>query len=139
MSYLPKEVREWQEEWKKTYAREKPREDASTNEGLKALLTINGGGIISMLGFMQALVGKSENVLSGFKYYGCTAMLFFGIGLGCAAMIPVFRVLDVNNTLWGKQGHPWWEYALYVTWGISIVAFVVGATFVGQGIQKALN
>jgi hypothetical protein len=118
--------------------RELPREDASTSEGVKALLAINGGGIVSMLGFMQALINKNGS-LASFKFYGCTAMLFFGIGVVLAALVPALRVLDVNNTLVAKNKHYRWEYALYIMWALSVLCFIVAITFVGVGVQNAVN
>lgn len=117
--------------------KEIPREDASTSEGVKALLAINGGGIVAMLGFMQALI-KQDTAIRAFRDDGCTAMLFFAVGVVLAAIIPALRVIDINNTLLSERKHPYWEWALYASWVLSVTSFIVATCFVAHGIRAAI-
>lgn len=110
------------------------REDASTSEGIKALLAINGGGIVAMLGFMQALLMKC--VFAEFAWYGKNALLCFATGIVFAALVPALRVADLNNTMGGKGLHRHWEYCLYVSWFVSLGLFVAGAAWAGFGVDN---
>ena len=124
-------------------SKEYARADAHTLEGLKALLTLHGGGCIAMLGFMQALLSKDKaHVFATFKFYGSNALLFFAIGLVIASLIPAARVLDINNTIgtyFNEKGHLWWDRTVYAFWALSWIAFVTALCFVGFGIQNALE
>jgi hypothetical protein len=119
------------------------RADAHTTEGLKALLTLHGGGCVALLGFMQALLGKDKAaIFSAFKYYGENALLFFSAGLAIAVLVPAARTLDAHHSIaniLGAKGHNWWIRASYLLWGMSWLAFVVGLVFVGLGIDGAMN
>ena len=117
--------------------RQIPREDAQVTEGLKALLAINGGGIVSMLGFMQALLSKA-NAFTTFKYYGTNALLFFVLGIISAALVPAFRAIYINSLLF-KWKYDWhWEICSYAFWLLSLIFFVAGVVFVGFGVQNGL-
>jgi len=118
------------------------RADSHTTEGLKALITLHGGGCVAMLGFMQALLTKDKtSIFTAYKYYGENALLFFAIGLVIAALMPAARVLDAHHSianLLGASGHHWWARASYALWGLSWVAFIIGLAFVGRGIDLAV-
>jgi hypothetical protein len=118
------------------------RADSHTTEGLKALLTLHGGGCVAMLGFMQALLTKEKTaIFTAYKYYGENALLFFAIGLVIAALMPAARVLDAHHSianLLGAKGHHLWARASYVLWGLSWLAFIIGLFYVGRGIDLAL-
>lgn len=114
-----------------------PREDAQITEGIKALLAINGGGIVSMLGFMQALISKGE-AFKTFKYYGSNALLFFVLGLIATALVPALRVIYINSLLFDWTHERLWEASSYAMWGISFLLFIVGVVFVGLGVQNGL-
>lgn len=135
--FRPRELREYEEQLAKIRDKESPREDASTSEGIKALITLHGGGCVSMLGFMQALINKGSS-LGEFKFFGANALLFFAIGLVLTALIPAMRVLDVRNTMYASNKHLWWDHALVTCWVLSWVSFIVGLSFVGCGIQVAI-
>jgi len=57
------------------------------NEAYKGLLVVNGGGIVALLGFLQAIWDKSPG-LAKFTLHG---IAFLAIGLALALMIPFFR------------------------------------------------
>jgi hypothetical protein len=118
-------------------ARQIPREDSNITEGIKALLAINGGGIVSMLGFMQALISKPA-AFAGFKYFGANALLSFCVGIVAAAAVPVLRAIYVNALIFKSIHDEKWEKASYAMWGFSLLCFMIGATCVGLGIDRGL-
>lgn len=118
-------------------ARQIPREDANTAEGIKALLAINGGGVVAMLGFMQALIKEPDSFV-GFKYFGANALLSFCIGIVAAALVPVLRVIYVNALIYHSPHDGKWEKASFGMWGFSLLCFIVGAICVGLGIDRGL-
>lgn len=118
-------------------ARQIPREDAHTVEGIKALLAIHGGGIVAMLGFMQALI-KEPASFAGFKYFGANALLAFCVGIVAATLVPVFRVIYINALIFGWKHDAAWEKGAFCMWGISLICFVLGAISVGLGVDRGL-
>jgi hypothetical protein len=49
-------------------------------EGAKAMLLLNSGGIVAMLGFLQALAGKQEaSLVTLFKPWGIAALLGYAL------------------------------------------------------------
>lgn len=116
------------------------KEEANTSEGVKALLAINGGGIVAMLGFMQALILK-PSVFALFKFYGANAMLAFCAGVLFAALTPAVRVIFIKKLIAFQTEdirHPGkWEMAVYLSWGLSLCLFLGGAFCASLGIQHA--
>ena len=126
---------------KEFYARELPRADANASEGIKALLAINGGGAIAMLGFMQALVTKTS-VFTAFKYYGANALLCFALGIFAGALVPAIRFIYIHKLIdsTGDDDYPsGWERSAKVVWTLSLLLFGVGVACAGVGIDQALN
>lgn len=60
--------------------------DLLTNAG-KAIVTLNSGGLVAMLGFAQALAGKPQ--AAGFKWFAIGAMCLFLTG-ACTAALSFF-------------------------------------------------
>lgn len=116
------------------------KEEASTSEGIKALLAINGGGIVAMLGFMQALISKPAE-LSLFKYYGANALIMFVGGVLFAALTPALRVIFIKRVIRYQtediRNPSVWEWAAHCAWGVSLCLFVSGALCASLGIQQA--
>jgi hypothetical protein len=126
------DVRDWQ-------TRHGPREEANSSEGIKALLAINAGGAIAMLGFMQALVAKpTASVFAGFKYYGANALLCFALGVFVAALVPAARFIYFNRLLVASKSAEAWEKASFVLWALSLALFLLGISCAGRGIHIAL-
>lgn len=90
-------------ESKEFYARELPRADANASEGIKALLAINGGGAVAMLGFLQALVTKPI-IFAAFKYYGANALLSFSLGIFAGALVPAIRFVYIHRLIESTSG-----------------------------------
>lgn len=116
------------------------REESNTAEGVKALLAINGGGTVAMLGFMQALITKPAE-LALFKYYGANAMLMFCLGILFGALAPAARVIFIKKLIIYQTedvSYPInWERGPYLLWGASICLFIVGVVCASFGIQHA--
>ncbi|VVD63264.1 hypothetical protein PPN31114_00213 [Pandoraea pneumonica] len=60
--------------------------DALLIEASKACMLLNAGGVVAMLGFEQALLGKDAHLFAAFKWFGLGAGALFLIG----AMLTVF-------------------------------------------------
>jgi hypothetical protein len=117
-----------------------PREESNTAEGIKTLLAINGGGIVAMLGFMQALISKPAE-LALFKYYGANAMLTFCVGVLFAALAPAARVIFIRKLISYQSEdieYPRiWELAAYSCWATSLCLFLAGVVCASLGINHA--
>jgi hypothetical protein len=117
-----------------------PREESNTAEGIKSLLAINGGGIVAMLGFMQALVSKPVQ-FALFTSYGANAMLMFSIGVVFAALTPAARVIFIKRLIAHQTDDSDYprllEQAGYVCWGLSLSFFLVGVICASFGIRHA--
>lgn len=122
-------------------------EESTTSEGIKALLAINGGGAVAMLGFMQALLQKNTSpgaiqtstVFADFKYFGANALLFFCIGIATAALIPCAKLVQIALERRSFDYAIWAARLISLFWVISVLAFLVGAGVAGIGIDRALN
>lgn len=126
---------------KEFYARELPRADANASEGIKALLAINGGGAVAMLGFLQALVTKPI-IFTAFKHYGANALLCFALGIFSGALVPAIRFIYIHKLIesTGDDDYPaGWERSAKVVWMLSLGLFGVGVICAGLGIDRALN
>jgi hypothetical protein len=117
-----------------------PREESNTAEGIKSLLAINGGGIVAMLGFLQALITKPVQ-LALFTYYGANAMLMFSIGVLFAALTPAARVMFIKKLIARQTDAADFprrlERTAYVCWGLSLFFFLVGVICASLGIRHA--
>jgi hypothetical protein len=111
-----------------------PREDLNMTEGVKALLTIHGGGIIAMLGFMQALITK--DAFTQFKWNGQQALLFFALGLIAAALTPALRFIYVRALINDWKLEKIWDYAALLMWNLSLAFFVCAIFYVGTGLNN---
>lgn len=119
------------------YYKEVARADAHRLEGLKAVLALNGGGCVAMLGFMQALLTKGD-AFNSFKPSGLLALAFFAGGLVLSTLLHVTRLLDVENTIKALlrrgEGHDRWGYLTAAVWALSGAAFLAGLVAVGVGM-----
>ena len=121
------------------YYKEVARFDAHGLEGLKAFLSLNAGGCVAMLGFMQALILKGA-AFATFKPYGGLALCFFAAGVVFSALLPITRMLDSRNSIADLAnrgaGHDWWTHATNALWVLAGVAFLAGLSAVGVGIAR---
>ena len=121
------------------YYKEVARFDAHGLEALKAFLTLNAGGCVAMLGFMQALISKG-GAFTIFKPYGSTALVCFAAGIIFAALLPIVRMLDSHNSidviLNRAPGHDRWGHVTSALWCLAGAGFIAGLIAVGFGISN---
>lgn len=118
--------------------RQVAREDAHTSEGIKSLLAINGGGAISMLGFMQAILLKGA-IFQDFKQYGLLALGLFAVGILFAALVPAIKVVYINKLIVATAKAERWEKISFGAWALSLAFFCCGAASVAFGISIAIH
>lgn len=125
--------------------KEEARIDASTSEGLKLLLALNGGACLAILGFFQALMspGKSA-VLAAFASPGVAAMCCFAVSLVLAAALPVIRTLHLRSNLHNAlknnlMGDTGWTPVAFAVWWTALACLAAGLGFVGYGLMVAAN
>jgi hypothetical protein len=71
--------------------------------GLKSFGVLNGAGVVAMLGFIQALIGRGE--FAAFKYYGLVSLGLFMFGAFCSAVIffTLRLILNTKNATKGDR------------------------------------
>jgi len=108
----------------------------TSKEMVKALILLNSGAMVAMLGFTQALV-KSTG-WTCYKQYALFAMCLFLVGAACGPLSFFFRVEASRRAFNGdsKIG-AFMLQAMFFCSGASLVALVGGAVIAGVGVYQA--
>lgn len=104
---------------------------------LHALLIINGGAVVALLGVLSNLAGKAEGAL--LAKYLALPLIEFGVGVLCGALGFAFRYLsqacytesDDNN----DKYHAWGDQFRY----LAILSAVAGYVLFGFAIANAYH
>lgn len=106
---------------------------AVINAGIRGLAVLNSAGVVAMLGFFQAIVGKT--VLPVFKPYGVTALNAFLIGLITATLlfIPYGTYIQERNRKYKRLV----LYFCFTLGALSVGCVIFGAAMIVWGIDKA--
>lgn len=107
------------------------RLDDYVTQGVKGATLLNGGGVVAMLGFAQALIGKG--VLTLFKSYILWAGAFFLLGAIAAALVFIVRYLEEGFLSVDHPGAGKWSLAVFFVIVASLCFFLVGSVVVGVG------
>jgi hypothetical protein len=102
---------------------------------LHALLIINGGAVVALLGVMSNLAGKSEGAL--LAKYLALPLLQFGIGVLAGASGFAFRYLSqaCYSESDGDGAQPWGDRFKYV----AILSGIAGYVLFGFGVVNAYH
>jgi hypothetical protein len=100
-----------------------------TNEGVKALLAINGTGAASMLTLLQFILQQG----TGPRGAAIAALVCFAIGMVVAAGINFFRVESSLAHAGRTQYRRFWFWFHRALAMISAIAFFVGAVIIAVG------
>ena len=110
--------------------------DELAKEGVRALLIMNGGGLLALLAFLQTIWGKLESaalipsVLNGMSWLIGGLLL---VGLSSFFRFHSSYALSANQKIWWK-----WQRAYMGCWYVSLVCFIIGTgTVVYGGWQHA--
>ena len=115
----------------KLSARENRMEMA--NDGVKALLAINGAGAGAMLTLLQFTL--QQNV--GPKDSAITALLLFAVGMFLAALINFIRVESSLAFAGQKKSRRRWFWCHRALAIVSALLFLIGAIVVACGYRSA--
>lgn len=99
-------------------------------QGGKGLSILNGGAVVAMLAFVQALMEKQA--YGAFKPFALAALSCFLIGAFLAAVAFFFHHTYVNHAFNDSGRQKLWRR---VVWGILIVS--ASCAFVGGGVVTA--
>lgn len=108
------------------------RHQAMLISAFKSFGVLNGAGVVAMLGFIQALVGKSEFAV--FKPYGLISLVLFMVGAFCSAAIFFTLTLILNTDNSTKSDRIVTTLALTML----VLCALGGAGYCAWGIFKAL-
>lgn len=99
---------------------------------VKGFAVLNGAGVLSMLGFIQALVGKGS--FDAFKPYAVVALILFMVGALAATMLylPLSAYLNLKAEKEESQA------SVKQFLGATMVCVVLGAAVCALGIAVAL-
>jgi hypothetical protein len=106
--------------------------------GAKGLAFLNGGAVVAMLAFIQALVGRP--VYSCFKSYALSALSCFLLGAFSSAIVFFFHYKAIRNAYTNTNPNNWGTLHK-VVWGILILSTacaLTGGVFVAIGIYVAV-
>jgi hypothetical protein len=105
----------------------------SMRSAVRSLATLNSGGVVVMLGFMQAVLGKDVAVV--FRPYGLGALICFAVGAIAASLtfLPLAQYFKPTTSQEDSSGNEvgWLLSAATVTaiLGFIILIFGVRAAF----------
>lgn len=105
-------------------------------QGSKGLTVLNGGAVIAMLAFVQAIVDKS--VYQCFKPYAVSAISCFLVGAFLPAIAFFFHHTYINHAFQHTSEQMKWRGFV---WGLLIVSSIlalVGGALVAVGIWVAV-
>lgn len=107
-------------------------------QGAKGLAFLNGGAVVAMLAFVQALVDKP--VYFCFKSYALGALSFFLLGAFSSAIVFFFHYkairdayINANPKGWNTLHKVVWEILIFST-----VCALIGGGLVAVGIYVAV-
>ena len=98
-------------------------------QGAKGLAFLNGGAVVAMLAFIQALVDKP--VYYCFKSYALSALSFFLVGAFSSAIVFFFHYKAIRDAYINANPNGW-ETLHKIVWGILI--FSTACAFIGGGL-----
>lgn len=98
-------------------------------QGAKGLALLNGGAVVAMLAFIQALVDKP--VYCGFKSYALGALSCFLLGAFSSAIVFFFHYKAIRDAYINANSKGW-ETLHKVVWGVLI--FSTACAFIGGGL-----
>jgi len=105
-------------------------------QGAKGLALLNGGAVVAMLAFVQALVDKPA--YRGFKPYALGALSCFLLGAFFSAVAFFFHHTYINHAYQDSGRQQTWQK---VVWGILIASAAcafIGGCLVATGISVAV-
>ena len=102
------------------------------NEGVKALLTINGAGAASMLTLLQFILQQS----TGPKKAAIVALVFFAVGMLVVALINFVRVQSSLANAGRTSNRRFWFWLHRIMTIMSALAFFVGAVIIAAGYAR---
>lgn len=113
------------------------RAETSLNEVIKALIALNSGGVIAVLGFLQAVIGKQIN-LAAFKLYALNSISIYGIGIIVGAVAFLLRYQHMAHAANRSTHAKGWAYASFIAIGASLFAFLGAGAVLIEGLAKYL-
>lgn len=116
--------------------RAKERIGELMTECVKAIAVLNGGGVIAVLGFTQALVGKTQ--FHDFKPYALSAACLFLFGAVAAAFSFVLRWQEEVQIYNRAPDVASWTWSALIAIAAAFLAFIGGALAVCLGIADRL-
>jgi hypothetical protein len=111
------------------------RRSATADQLVRALLVINGGGAIALLGFLQAIWSK-EPALAESVVWGI-AWLSVGLSLGACANFFRYKTSQAHQEEWPSKKK--WTRISWIVQGCSLLAFDVGVAVVLYGALDLLR
>jgi hypothetical protein len=112
------------------------RLDELTAQGSKNLAVLNGGAVVAMLAFIQALVAKP--MYSIFKPYGVAALTCFLMGALLATIAFFFQYKYIDHAFKGTGRQTTWRKVFWWFLVISALCAFGGGVFVTVGIYRTL-
>ncbi len=100
------------------------------SQGAKALGILNGGAVVAMLAFVQALVDKPA--YPAFKPYALGSLSFFLMGAFVATIVFFFHYTFINHSFEDSGRQRLWHK---VVWGLLIAS--AACAFIGGGLITA--
>lgn len=105
-------------------------------QGARGITVLNSGGIVAMLGFVQALAGKQ--LLTAFKPFAVWGSAFFLAGAVIGAATFAVRYQEGIHRYAGSSYDEDWACAVKLALILSLSAFVAGAVIIGFGVANHL-
>ena len=108
--------------------------------GVNQLILVNGGGIVALLAFLQA-IWMTNKELAGVTV---EAILFLAAGLTFALLITPIRtrhmaVAHERELVAPEQDSRTWMWWTYISlYYISIICFLIGSSWVAYGVKQIL-
>ncbi|QPB21160.1 hypothetical protein [Rhizobium sp. 007] len=114
----------------------------AAQEGLKALLILNGGACIALLGFVATTISQPEAsatyrpLIRGMM----KSLVSFSVGAGLSVLTSMFAYLTNQAYVAALEGPDkyswaagqWWNNVAVMTALLSLVAFFVGVSLIWQ-------
>ena len=105
-------------------------------EAVKVLVAINGGGIVAMLGFTQAIMSRHD-LVHIFKWYDLNAQVIYAFGVCLGALTFAARSEAISSSLLPlEENNVRRKRFLYKTFFLaSLTCFLVGSGIAWYGIS----
>jgi hypothetical protein len=109
-----------------------------TNQGIRGLLLINGGGAAALLAFLQA-IWKEEPALAE-HVVAAIAWLAGGVAVaGISFFLRYHTSLSMANHGRDSRRYKTWRFVSVASWYISLAAFVLGLYWIVSGAWSVLE